>query len=77
MQEGDKHIAAELVSREMVDAVGVGGSAKKCRERIEEYRDVGLTLPIIYPVYPGYTGYGPDTLANAGISQAIDALGQR
>ena len=77
MQDGDKHIAAEHVSREMVDAVGVGGTAKKCRERIEEYRDAGLTLPIIYPVYPGYTTYGPDTLANAGIRQAIDDLGQQ
>jgi alkanesulfonate monooxygenase SsuD/methylene tetrahydromethanopterin reductase-like flavin-dependent oxidoreductase (luciferase family) len=32
-----------------VDAVALAGSPAQCQERIAQYRDVGVTLPIVTP----------------------------
>jgi hypothetical protein len=32
-----------------VDAVALAGSAAQCQERIAQYRDAGVTLPIVTP----------------------------
>lgn len=76
MSTGDRHAAAGWVTDGMVDVVGVGGPADVCRERLEDYRRAGLTLPIIYPVHPEFRQYGPDPLAMAGIGNAIRLLGR-
>jgi alkanesulfonate monooxygenase SsuD/methylene tetrahydromethanopterin reductase-like flavin-dependent oxidoreductase (luciferase family) len=35
--------------RVLVDAVALVGSAAQCRKRIAQYRDAGVTLPIVIP----------------------------
>jgi alkanesulfonate monooxygenase SsuD/methylene tetrahydromethanopterin reductase-like flavin-dependent oxidoreductase (luciferase family) len=41
--------AADLVGDEVVDAVAVCGPPARCRRRIQDYRDTGLTLPVLFP----------------------------
>jgi alkanesulfonate monooxygenase SsuD/methylene tetrahydromethanopterin reductase-like flavin-dependent oxidoreductase (luciferase family) len=41
--------AASLVGDEVVDASAVCGPPARCRRRIEDYRDNGLTLPVLFP----------------------------
>ena len=41
--------AAELVGDDILEAVSISGSNGKCRERIQEYVDAGITLPILSP----------------------------
>jgi alkanesulfonate monooxygenase SsuD/methylene tetrahydromethanopterin reductase-like flavin-dependent oxidoreductase (luciferase family) len=38
-----------LVPDALVDAVALAGSAAQCQERIAQYRDAGVTLPIVTP----------------------------
>ncbi|MBI4233720.1 MAG: LLM class flavin-dependent oxidoreductase [Chloroflexi bacterium] len=45
--EGDKARAARLVPDGLIDAMSVIGSAEECKERIQEYRKAGITLPKI------------------------------
>ena len=41
--------AAALVGDEIVDELAVCGSPARCRKRIEDYRNTGLTLPVLLP----------------------------
>src|SRR5262249_10831414 len=48
-RRGDRTGAAALVPDALVDAVALVGPAARCRERIAQYRDAGITLPIVTP----------------------------
>ena len=41
--------AIDLVSDEMVDSFYVVGGASRCKERIAEYREAGVDLPLLLP----------------------------
>jgi 5,10-methylenetetrahydromethanopterin reductase len=45
--------AAAEVSDRMLEAVAVFGSPAACRERLERYRALGVTLPVVAPVPVG------------------------
>ncbi len=48
-QKGDGQDAVNLVSDEMVDSFYVVGSPERCKERIAEYREAGVNLPLLLP----------------------------
>ena len=48
-EEGDEGRALRLVPDGLIDKVAVAGTAEECRERIHQYREAGITLPIISP----------------------------
>jgi alkanesulfonate monooxygenase SsuD/methylene tetrahydromethanopterin reductase-like flavin-dependent oxidoreductase (luciferase family) len=48
-QLGDTTAATRAVSRSMIRAVTIYGTASECRQRLQVYRDAGLQLPIIAP----------------------------
>lgn len=50
--------AAEQVSDGMLAAVSLFGSRDACRKRLEEYRALGVTLPVVAPVPAGADVYG-------------------
>ena len=41
--------AVSLISDDMVDSFYVVGPPERCKERIEEYRRVGVDLPLLLP----------------------------
>ena len=45
--------AKALVSDELVDALSLMGTPEACREKLEKYRQAGVTLPIIFPAGGG------------------------
>jgi 5,10-methylenetetrahydromethanopterin reductase len=47
-QDGGRS-AVSLISDEMVDSFYVVGSPERCRERIDEYRQAGVNLPLLLP----------------------------
>lgn len=49
MSISDLDGAAELINGDLVDAFMLLGSAEHCRERIEEYRAVGVDEPLLLP----------------------------
>lgn len=51
-QSGDRAGAVRHVSRRLLDAVGVVGTAEFCRARIAEFAAAGLTMPVIAPFSP-------------------------
>ena len=57
---GDRARAAALVPDALVEAVALVGPAEACRARLDQYRDAGLTLPIVTPRVDG-----PDAMAEA------------
>ena len=44
---------ARLVPDQMVNAIAAIGTPEECKQRIEEYRRAGATLPIIAPRFSG------------------------
>jgi probable F420-dependent oxidoreductase len=42
--------AAECISDRMLEAVAIFGNQESCRQRIEEYRALGVTHPVVAPV---------------------------
>jgi probable F420-dependent oxidoreductase len=46
---GGREAAAREVPDAMIDAVAIAGTPAQCRERLERYRQAGLTLPIVSP----------------------------
>lgn len=46
---GDAAGAADVVDRQMIQALTIYGSPGECRERLAAYRDAGLDLPIVAP----------------------------
>ncbi|MFT5172148.1 MAG: putative F420-dependent oxidoreductase [Gammaproteobacteria bacterium] len=67
---GDQAAAIRAVSDDMVDTTSVAGTAEQCRQRIEEYRQSGIDLPIISPF-----ARGPG--AKATVEAAIKACAPR
>ncbi len=67
--------AVDLVTDEMADAVTVYGTPEMCREKIDTYRQAGITLPIVFPIHPGFRSYLPDEKSRDGIMHIVDALG--
>jgi len=49
-KKGNVTEARELVPEEAVEALAVAGSEEHVRDRIEEYRKAGVTLPILMPI---------------------------
>ena len=46
--------AADLLSDEMVDSFYLVGTASRCKERIAEYREAGVDLPLLLPRLEDY-----------------------
>ena len=46
---GDAEAAGAIVDRRMIRALTVYGTAAECRDRLAEYREAGLDLPIVAP----------------------------
>lgn len=57
---GDHAAATAAVSDALIDSVCVVGTPRRCRDRIDAYRDSGIDLPMIAPV-----AEGPDAKARA------------
>ena len=72
---GDMEGAVELIDDDMADSVTVYGTPEMCREKIDRYRAAGITLPILFPLYPGFRSYLPNERSKAGIMQVVDSLG--
>lgn len=53
-QQDGHSAAARLVTDAMVEAFFVVGPARRCRERIAEYRRAGVTLPLLLPRLEDY-----------------------
>jgi alkanesulfonate monooxygenase SsuD/methylene tetrahydromethanopterin reductase-like flavin-dependent oxidoreductase (luciferase family) len=48
-QRGDRAAAVQAVTRPMLQALTIYGTAHECRQRLQAYRSAGLQLPIIAP----------------------------
>lgn len=48
-QDGDYDAAADALSDEFVDDLAIAGTPEEGRERIAEYRDLGVDMPVLYP----------------------------
>jgi alkanesulfonate monooxygenase SsuD/methylene tetrahydromethanopterin reductase-like flavin-dependent oxidoreductase (luciferase family) len=48
-QRQDRTAAIKAVTRPMIQALTIYGTAQECRQRLQAYRDAGLQLPIIAP----------------------------
>ena len=46
--------ATSHVTDEMINAFTISGTMEECRCKLEEYRTVGLKLPLIYPYLADY-----------------------
>ena len=51
-QSKDRGRVAAGVTDDMLDRIGIIGSAEHCRERIAAFRAAGVTTPMISPFYP-------------------------
>ncbi len=58
--QGDRERAIKLVPSELIDKIGVVGTATECRKKIQDFREAGITLPIVFP-----TTTGEDRVKNA------------
>jgi alkanesulfonate monooxygenase SsuD/methylene tetrahydromethanopterin reductase-like flavin-dependent oxidoreductase (luciferase family) len=45
---GDRKGALDAVSDRLIDAMLISGPADRCKERLESFRDAGLTTPILF-----------------------------
>ena len=63
--EGDKERAAKLVPEALIDSITMTGPPEECKERIEDFRKAGITLPIVSPrvAAPGVLEAGAKELA--------------
>ena len=50
---GDEARALELVPEGLIEKIAIVGTPEQCRQRIEEYRRAGITLPLISPRFSG------------------------
>ncbi|MBI3840413.1 MAG: LLM class flavin-dependent oxidoreductase [Thaumarchaeota archaeon] len=60
-KRGDVAEAKRLIPDEAIDALAVVGDEDHVRDRVKEYLDVGVTLPILMPI--GNVEYAMSTLA--------------
>jgi probable F420-dependent oxidoreductase len=51
-QAKDRGRVASGVTDDMLDRIGILGSAEECRERIEAFRAAGVTTPMVSPFFP-------------------------
>ncbi|GAB3707994.1 LLM class F420-dependent oxidoreductase [Nocardiopsis oceani] len=51
-EEGDRKGALAAIPDSVVDELIVHGPAEYCRERIQAYKDAGVTTPVIAPIAP-------------------------
>jgi probable F420-dependent oxidoreductase len=51
-QAKDRGRVAAGVTDDMLDRIGILGSAEECRERIEAFRAAGVTTPMVSPFFP-------------------------
>ncbi len=54
LAEKDPQEATRLISDEMVESFYLVGSVEKCRERLAEYRQAGVKLPLLLPRLEDY-----------------------
>jgi F420-dependent oxidoreductase-like protein len=47
--DGDREEAAARVPDDLLDEIAIGGTPEEGRERLREYRELGVDVPIIYP----------------------------
>ena len=52
-QAGEEEEARRLVPKSLIDKIGVVGSPDRCRAKLQEYRDAGISLPIVSPRVAG------------------------
>ena len=52
-QAGEQEEAIRLVPNGLIDKIGAGGSPDWCRAKLQEYRDAGISLPIVSPRVEG------------------------
>ena len=50
---GDPRRAMQLVPDGLIERITLAGTAEECRARIEQYREAGITLPIVMPRITG------------------------
>ena len=51
--KGDHEEARRLVPTELIDKIALVGDAAQCRRKLDEYRQAGITQPIISPRVSG------------------------
>ncbi len=56
--EGNREGALKLVPPELIDKIAVVGTPEQCRRQVQEYRQAGITLPIISPRASGADAKG-------------------
>ena len=52
-QAGRQQEAMALVPAALIEKLGVVGTPEQCRERLQEYREAGISLPIVSPRVSG------------------------
>ena len=52
-QSGNEEEARRLVPTGLIDKIGVVGTPEQCRAKLEEYREAGISLPIVSPRVSG------------------------
>lgn len=52
-KEEDKDLALQLVPTELIEKIALVGTPDYCRQKVQDYRDAGITLPIISPRVTG------------------------
>jgi alkanesulfonate monooxygenase SsuD/methylene tetrahydromethanopterin reductase-like flavin-dependent oxidoreductase (luciferase family) len=52
-RQGNRQEALELVPSGLIQEMALVGEVEECRNRLQEYRDAGITLPIISPRIAG------------------------
>ena len=50
---GDEAKALELVPEGLIEKIAIVGTPEQCRQRIEDYRRAGISLPLISPRFAG------------------------
>jgi hypothetical protein len=47
--KAEQGVGGAALSNRLLDAICLLGPVSRCRERLAEYRDAGLDLPILWP----------------------------
>ena len=49
LDEGDRERALKLVPDALIEAITLVGGPDRCRQRLQEYREAGITVPVVVP----------------------------
>jgi alkanesulfonate monooxygenase SsuD/methylene tetrahydromethanopterin reductase-like flavin-dependent oxidoreductase (luciferase family) len=60
-RKGDVPEAKRLIPDAAIEALAIVGTGAQAADRLKEYRDAGVTLPIVMPI--GNTAYAMNELA--------------